>query len=335
MKLMFYFVNPEYYQFILAFSVLSGIGNSFLFTPAMGAISHWFNKRRGEASGFAFTGSGFGGVLFPLMMQSLLPRLGWAWSTRIVGFVFLLLCILGVILCCSRLPPKKGATTSWRDMIPDPRIFKDGTGAMAVTTAGIFLIEWAYFIPVTYVPSYYLVRQALPNDEAASGAAAFAYQLLAILNAVSCFGRYFIGYVADRMGRYNTMIISNLICLVSVMVLWLPDALVNSPNKSLLILFVVVFGFASGSNISLMPVCIGQLCATQDYGRYYASAYTVASIGCLTGIPIAGNLITATEGGRRGYWGVIMFTGLSYVSAFFCFLWVRIRTKGWNIRTIW
>ncbi|GFG24153.1 riboflavin transporter MCH5 [Aspergillus udagawae] len=328
--------DQEYYQFILAFSILSGIGNSFLFTPAMGAISHWFDKRRGEASGFAFTGSGFGGVLFPLMMQSLLPKVGWAWATRIVGFVLLFLCVISVLLCRSRLPPKKGAATSWRDMLPDPRIFWDGTGAMAVTTAGVFLIEWAYFVPVTYVPSYYLTRQGLSNAEAVSGAAAFAYQLLAILNAVSCFGRYFIGYVADKSGRYNTMIVSNLVCLAAVIGLWLPDALAGTaPSKALMIMFVIVFGFASGSNISLMPVCLGQLCDTQDYGRYYASAYTVASIGCLTGIPIAGSLITATEGGRRGFWGVILFTGLSYVASFACFLWVRVRVKGWDVKTIW
>ncbi|KAF3404995.1 Riboflavin transporter MCH5 [Talaromyces pinophilus] len=327
----------EYYQFILAFSILSGIGNSFLFTPAMGAISHWFDKRRGEASGFAFTGSGFGGVLFPLMIQSLLPRVGWAWSTRIVGFVFLLLCTLGVALCRSRLPRKRGAAASWRVMMPDLSIFsKDGTGAMAVTTAGVFLLEWAYFVPLTYLPSYYLTRQGLSDKAAVTGAAAFAYQLLAILNAVSCVGRYLIGHIADRAGRYNTMIVSNLICLVSVTSLWLPDALAESPpSKALLICFVVVFGFASGSNVSLMPVCIGQLCPIEDYGKYYASAYTVASVGCLTGIPIAGNLITATEGGRRGYWSLILFTGISYVAAFACFLWVRVRAKGWNIRAVW
>lgn len=281
------------------------------------------------------TGSGFGGVLFPLMIQSLLPQVEWAWSTRTVGFIFLLLRIFSVILCRIRLRPKKGAATSWRDIIPDPPISKDGTGAMAITTAGVFLIKWAYFIPITFIPSYYLIRQGLSDGESVSGAAAFAYQLLAILNSVSCFGRYFIGYIADKRGRYKTMIVSNLVCLISVVGLWLPDALANSPpNKALLIVFVVVFGFASGSNISLMLVCVGQLCATEDYSRYYASAYTVASIGCLTGIPIVGNLITATEGGRRGFWGVILFAGLRYVT-FACFLWVRIRVQGWNIRAIW
>ena len=271
------------------------------------------------------------------MMQSLLPHVGWAWSTRIIGFVLLALCVVSVALCKSRLPPKKGLATSWHDMLPETRVFWDGTGAMAATTAGVFFVEWAYFVPITYVPSYYLARQGLSDSEAVSGSGAFAYQLLAILNAASCFGRFLPGYIADKVGRYNTIIVSTLLCLVTVMGLWLPDALADTPpSAALMIVYVVLFGFASGSNISLTPICIGQLCDTQEYGRYYASAYTIVSFGCLTSIPIAGSLSKVTgEGGRRGYWGLILFTGLSYVAAFVCFFWVRVRMRGWNWRTRW
>lgn len=208
---------------------------------------------------------------------------------------------------------------------------------MPVTTLGVFFIEWAYFVPITYVPSYYLARQGLSGDEAISGNGAFAYQLLAILNAVSCFGRYLPGLMADKLGRYNTMIASNLLCLVAVMGLWLPDALADStPSPGLIISFVILFGFASGANITLIPICVGQLCDTQEYGRFYAATYTITSFGCLTGIPIAGNLITVTgETGRKGYWGVIVFTGISYILAFSCFLWVRIRIKGWSWHIKW
>jgi MFS family permease len=325
-----------YYQFLLAFSILSGIGNSFLFTPAMGAISHWFDKRRGTASGFAFTGSGFGGVLFPLMVQALVPKVGWPWTMRIIGFVLLVLCVLSLALCRSRLPPLK-SKSSLRDMLPSSRIFKDGTGAMAVTTAGVFFIEWAYFVPVTYVPSYYLARQNLRGGDAVSGDAAFAYQLLAILNGASCIGRYLPGYISDKIGRYNTMILGSFLAMAAVLGLWLPDATSSQPPSiALIIVFVVVFGFASGANITLTPICIGQLCNTQEYGRYYASAFTCCAFGCLTSIPIAGNILTATSGsGRQGYWGVILFAGISYLAAFSCFLWVRIRVKGTSIKTVW
>ena len=135
----------------------------------MGCVAHWFMERRGLATGIAFIGGGFGGVLFPLMIQSLLPQVGWGWSIRILGFVVLVLCAISAAFCRSRVPPRKGAATTWRETLPDPRIFIDGTGAMVATTAGVLLTDMAYFIPITYVPSYYIDRQLLSHEEALTG----------------------------------------------------------------------------------------------------------------------------------------------------------------------
>ncbi|KAB8446198.1 hypothetical protein FH972_025180 [Carpinus fangiana] len=314
----------QLWHFIIVFSLVGGVGTSLLFTPSIAAVSHWFAKRRGTATGLAATGGSFGGIIFPLMLQSLLPKVGWGWSTRILGFLVLFLAIAGILLCRSRLPPKKGDATSWRDMLPDFRIFNDGTGALAVTTAGIFFIEWGLFVPVTYIPSYFLARQNSTSDP-------FAYQLLAIFNAGSCFGRWLPGYVADRIGRYNAMVVTVLLCVLSVFGLWLPDCLVEGPTDSvaLIVVFAVVFGFASGSGISLTPICVGELCETQEYGRYYATAYTIVSFSSLTGIPIAGALISATGmTGGQTYWAAIVFTGGCYAVALACFVWTAGGTKS-------
>jgi MFS family permease len=134
-------------------------------------------------------GSSFGGVLFPLILQSLLPQIGWAWSIRVLRLILFLLCGIGVALCRSRVPPRNGTATTWRDTLPSTRIFFDGTGAMTVTTIGDVLTDLAYFIPVTYVPSYYIARQNLLSNSVLTGEATFAYQLLAILNVSSFFGR--------------------------------------------------------------------------------------------------------------------------------------------------
>lgn len=81
---------------------------------------------------------------------------------------------------------------------------------------------------------------------------------------------------------------------------------------------------------------MGQLCHTKDYGRYYASTYTVAAIGCLVAIPISGSLLEVTgKDGKEKYWAAIVFTGVCYVAAFGCFLWVRIRVKGLDWRIKW
>ncbi|KAL8787398.1 MAG: hypothetical protein Q9195_007773, partial [Heterodermia aff. obscurata] len=205
----------------------------------------------------------------------------------------------------------------------DAGIFFDGTGAMALTTAGAVLTDLAYYIPMTYIPAYYIARQQIASDATSTGAASFAYQLLAIANGSSCVGRLLAGYISDRLGRYNTMIISLFLCAVSVFCFWLPDILIpDVSNIGLLIVFVMLFGCVSGSNVSLLPVCMGQLCETRDFGRYYATCFSVVAFGALISIPVAGALIDAVEGpGKLKFWGVAVFTGLCYAAATLCFVW--------------
>jgi MFS family permease len=328
----------------MAFSLLTGLGSSLLLTPSMACVAHWFDTRRGLASGIAWTGGGVGGVLFPLLIQALLPTLGWNWCVRILAFVLLALCILSICFCRSRIssPKPKDGKSSWRATLPDYRIFADGTGAMAVTTAGTLFTDLAYFIPITYLPAYYLSRQHINQEAQATDdpTAGFGYQLLAILNAASCFGRMTSGSLGDRFGHYNTMILSLFLCAVSVFALWIPDILgaESTSSPALLITFVILFGFVSGSNVSLTPICLGQLCEVTDYGRYYASCYTVVAFGVLFSLPAAGGILDACgdgDEGNRRYWGVGLFTGLSYIVALSCFVWVRIRVKGWNWRSKW
>lgn len=329
----------EYYQIFLAFSLLTGLGLSLLLTPSMACVAHWFDTRRGLASGVAWTGSGFGGVLFPLVIQALVPQVGWSWCVRVVGFVLLALCIISICFCRSRLtaPQLKDGKSPWQATLPDYHIFLDGTGAMAVTTAGTLFTDLAYYIPITYLPAYYLARQHISSDVGITGSAAFAYQLLAILNAASCFGRLTSGTLGDRFGHYNTMIVSLFFCAVSVFAFWIPDILTQDlTSPALLIVFVILFGFVSGSNVSLTPICLGQLCGINDYGRYYASCYTVVAFGVLISLPAAGGILDAVDvESKDKYWGVAVFTGLNYVAALMCFIWVRTRVKWWDWRSKW
>ncbi|KAI4138991.1 MAG: hypothetical protein LQ341_004413 [Variospora aurantia] len=249
----------EYWHFLLTFSILGGVGTSLIFTPAVGAIAHFFSRRRGAATGIAATGGSFGGIIFPLALQSLFPRLGFAWSARLLGLLFFIILAIANLLIRTRLPPKVGGTVQ-----PDFRILRDVT--FSLTTAGVFFIEWGLFVPLSYISSY-----ALANGVSMG----FSYQLLAVLNAGSVFGRAIPGYVADRLGRFNTMIGAVALCLISVLGIWLN---VGGSIAGLCV-FGVLFGFASGSNISLTPVCVGQLCEPEVFGRWYGTCYTIVSIG--------------------------------------------------------
>ena len=250
-----------YWHFMLTIGVAGGLGTSLIFTPSLSAISHFFYRKRGVATGIAAGGGSIGGVLFPLILQELFDSVGFAWATRVVALICLVCLLTACFLVNSRLPQKP---FSRENITPDLMILREPE--FLLTTLCIFFIEWGLFVPITYITSY-----ALANGVSTG----LSYQLLAILNAGSFFGRLLPGYLADRIGRFNVLILTIALCLMSNACLWLPA----KRNTAMLIVYASVFGFASGSNISLTPVCIGQLCKTENYGRYYATAYTIVSIG--------------------------------------------------------
>ncbi|KAJ5134948.1 hypothetical protein N7526_006313 [Penicillium atrosanguineum] len=250
----------EYWHFMIVVGVLGGASLSFAFNPAISIVAHYFHQRRGFATGIASSGASFGGVAYPLMFQSLSARLGFAWATRAIALVNLVTFILAITLIRPRFSAKRKSVGA---ILPDLSVFRDP--ALMLASMGMFFMEWGLFVPITYLTSYAL-RHGMSSR--------FAFLLLSLINLGAIFGRWIPGYCADRIGRFNTFIITIFGCFLFTACFWMPAG----SSKAMITLFALSFGFASGSNVSLAPVCIGQLCKLEAYGRYYATAYVVVSI---------------------------------------------------------
>lgn len=74
---------------IIVIGLLGGTGSCLVHTTCYASIGQWFEGNRATASGFAATGSSVGGVMFILTLQSLFDRIGFGWSTRVMGFIML------------------------------------------------------------------------------------------------------------------------------------------------------------------------------------------------------------------------------------------------------
>lgn len=174
---------------------------------------------------------------------------------RILGFVCLVLVTICNLLVRKRLPPAVDASPH-----PDFGIFRQW--AFLFTTAGVFLLEFSLFIPLAYISSYAL---AVGFDESLS------FTVLVVLNASSVLGRLLPGYWADYIGPFNSNMVCLFISIIACLAIWLPAGH-TLPG---LFMFAILFGFGSGSNIALTPVCVGQLCRTEQYGRYYATCVRI------------------------------------------------------------
>ncbi|KAF4463499.1 oxalate formate antiporter [Fusarium albosuccineum] len=291
LSLIFMSFAKEFYQFFLSFSVLGGISASFLYNPALSVIGHWFMKRRGLATGLACTSGGFGGVWMPLVILYLAPRIGFA-----------------CILLRKRLPPNKKAGST-----VDFKALKNVN--YATMTLGLVLVEFAIFIPISYICSYAIHSTWSFQD---------AYLLNTLLNVGAVPGRFLPGYVADRFGVVNTMTIIAFACTALAFCLWLPA----HGSHAMTISFTILYGFWSGASVAFAPVCIGQVCRTEDYGKRNGSAYTLCSFGTLIGIPIAGAILGADGGSYRG---LIIFAGLAYVISFAAYVVGRGLMSKWKV----
>ncbi|KAI9723733.1 MAG: hypothetical protein M1812_001033 [Candelaria pacifica] len=287
-------LSTEYYQFILSQGICSPIGASAIFYPAMSCISTWFFKNRALAFGIVASGSSLGGVIFPIMVERLVREVGFGWAMRIAAFMILGLMIIANLTVKSRIPPSPRPLVLMEFITPLTEI-----PFLCVVLAS-FLFFFGMFLPFNYVILY---------AQAHSMSANLAGYLLAVLNATSIFGRVIPGYVADRVGRFNVMIVMSYFSAIIVLALWLP-----SRSNAAIIIFASLYGFGSGAFVSMAPAVVAQISDIRKIGVRTGTLFGIISIAALTGNPIGGALIIHDKGGFTSlqiFGGVVMMVGSS------------------------
>lgn len=245
------------------------------------------------------SGSSLGGVIFPIMVERLVVRVGFGWAMRAAAFLILALLIYANLTVKSRLPPspKPWSLHEFVDPLKELPFF------LVVTSS--FLFFFGMFLPFNYIILY---------AEENGMSRRLASYLIPILNAVSVFGRTIPGAVADRIGRFNTMIATSFLSAALVLALWLP-----SRGNVPIILFVAFYGFSSGAFVSLAPALVAQISDIRQIGVRTGTMFAVISIAALVGNPIGGALITEEHGEYTHlqiFCGIMMVTGAcSFVAA--------------------
>lgn len=156
--------------------------------------------------------------------------------------------------------------------------------------------------------------------------ASLAGYLVSILNAASVFGRTLPAYAADRyIGRFNILITMAITTTVLVLGMWIPAS-----SNAALVVFAALFGFTSGSIVSITPALVAQISDVRQIGVRTGTIFTIVSIAVLISNPIAGALVTADNG---GFLKLQIFAGVVMVGGCFFLILARITLAGLKVRT--
>ncbi|KAI8947539.1 major facilitator superfamily domain-containing protein [Xylaria longipes] len=270
-------ISTKYWQLFLTQGVLSGIGAGIYFCPAISLVNTYFDKRRGLAVGLATTGNSVGGIVYPLIVRALIPKLGFAWTTRVMGFLTLGILAIAFTFMRPRLPPRRSGP------IIDLGAFKDPnyTGFLI----SCFFVYWANYYTFYYIGSYGTKVLNLSYSSASI--------LVVIINGVGLPARILVPMVADRIGNLNV--------IVPVSILW---AIVSFTwlavhNIASYYAFTVLYGIAAASFQCLFPSTVSRITPRLDtIGTRLGMAFGVSAVASLTGPPIGGAFQAASGGFR-------------------------------------
>ncbi|KAI4861671.1 MFS general substrate transporter [Hypoxylon rubiginosum] len=305
--LMMLSLSTEYYQIILSQGIVSAVGMSAVFNSAMNSVMGWFFKRRAAALGIVVSGSSLGGVVLPIMMNHLIPQIGFPWTMRVIGFMFLALCGFACATVKSRLPPRRKPF----NFLDYTRPLKE-PAFVCIVFAGFFFF-WGMFLPFNYI-------ELQATDQGID--ASIVPYLLPIINAVSIPGRIMPGFLGDRFGRFNVMIFISGLSGVITLALWVPGK-----STATTVVYGAVFGFASGGFISLLPAVIAQISDLREIGTRTGIAFFAAALGALTGSPIGGAIVSANGG---SFLGLQLFCGIIMTISMFWFIAARTIQVGFK-----
>ncbi|OJD36006.1 mfs monocarboxylate transporter [Diplodia corticola] len=355
----------RYWHVFLAQGVCKGLGDGLVFCPAVALVATYFSARRSLAIGVMAAGGATGGVVFPLVARQLLPAVGFAWTVRVMGFVVLFnACVFSAVARVrvvkvavrveSRRERKEGeekkntktkTKTKKKEQRQRPRQRRPyvewaafAEPAYSLFCAAMFLVLWAVFIAYFYLDAYardvVLRRAAAPSADAdddnnnnnnSSDAATTTLTLLLTLNAVGLPARLGCGFVADRLGPVNTLLPA-VAAAGTLFFCWI------AVQRSLggLYAFAAVYGFFAGGIQSLFPAAAASLTADIDkMGVRTGMCFSVVSVACLTGPPIAGALIERADG---GYLYAQVFGGVALMAGAATLVAARWARYGWDWR---
>jgi MFS family permease len=265
----------EYWQFMLAQGVLSGVSCGLLMIPAMSAVPQYFSKKRGAAMGIAIAGSSFGAVVFPIILSKLLndTDIGFGWTVRITAFIMVPILVLSALAIKARLPPRESnffLFSAFRDPGYD------------IVVAGAFFLFLGMFTPLLFLPTYAVLHGM---DETT------ASYLVAMVNGASIPGRIIPGVLGDKVGRLNALSASGV--STAVIIFCWPRVLSNAG----VIVYAVILGFFSGTIISGGSVAFTLFPKdAKDIGTFMGMGMALTSLAVLVGPPASGAMLR-TYGG--------------------------------------
>jgi sugar phosphate permease len=311
-------------QFYMLYGVILGAGITCISIVAYSAIlGHWFEKKRGLASGIAVSGMGFGTFLFVPLSQYFIGLWGWRLAFVILG-VLVLIVLLPINSALLRhkpqelglLPDGMKKAQSSREKNSEERQTDLSGNEWTLTSILRERNFWTFIVfPFLVVIGIYTILvhhvKFLVDIGIDKMTAAFIFGAMGVVS--SCF-RIFWGWLSDHIGRETTYTMGVICMCLGVGSLLMIDA---SEEKYLIYTFVIFFGSGWGATAPIFMAASADLFRGRIFGLIYGIVEACIGVGGALGSWIGGYVFDKTQSYQ---WAFILAIAMFLLSALF--IWI-------------
>jgi len=316
-------------QFYLLYGVVMGSGITCIGIVTYSAIlAHWFEKKRGFASGIAVSGMGLGTFFFVPISQSFISMLGWRVTFILTAALVLVILLPANALFLRHKPEDVGQCA---DGLRDDGTFEntcsnnmdrklpgDDWTTKKILLSGRFwaLMTFTFFsiigIWIILVHNVkFLVDQGVDSMTAAL--------IFAMVGVVSSIFRIFWGWLSDRIGREITFTMGIICACMGVSSLLLFE---GSGFKPFTYCFFLFFGMGWGVTAPMFMSVAADLFKGKKFGLIYGVVEAGIGIAGALGTWVAGFIFDRTQSYQMAFFLAIVVLLLSSI-----FIWLAAPRK--------
>jgi len=298
-------------QFYLAYGVLFGLGSSCLgVVVCNSSVGKWFIRKRGIAIAIATNGAGVGTLILAPLAGFIAKIFDWQTGFTLLGIAVLVLCASVAQVLMRRTHPENygllpdGDTTPPSFAVPSPGERQKTSHWQAtlllLRDSRFWIIVCCYNLAVV-VETCTFVHQMAYAEEYGIGRIAAASSM-AIVSVASIAGRFFYGWMSDRISdaKYTA-------CLAFAIMAAGMGVLLFAKTLGIFYLYALIFGFGWSSIGQMIPILTVDRFGREVLGTAFGLVtFFAVGLGGSIG-PVFGGLIYDTFGSYFYAWLINLF----------------------------
>ena len=271
----------------LTYGVIGGFGMGTTYTTTIAVCQKWFPDKRGFITGIIVSALGFGGLVFTPLAKALISSVGVMPTFKWFAAIFVVVTFIGAFFIESppegykpegwTPPVKKAGTAHVQDFTPlqvlrTPQFYMVTITLMLASAAGLMVIPFAKVLGVS---------GGLSDAVATAG--------VMVISGFNSFGRLFWGWVSDKLGRKNTLLLLLLVAGISIL-------FVAAAKMYLILVLIAIVGFSYGGFLGVFPALTADFFGTKNMGVNYGMVLLGFGVGAVASSYVAGYFKDLTGG---------------------------------------